>query len=110
MSANLWDGAADPAALVEMVRRLEVDVIALQEVAPGQAHALNAEMPYGTLGSVGDGHTVRIGMRRPGRVHIVPMPGRVIGFTHSTSLPSTTSESLGAACGPSISPRLMRPK
>jgi endonuclease/exonuclease/phosphatase family metal-dependent hydrolase len=76
MSANLWSGAADPEAFAEIVRRLEVDVVSLQEVAPRQAHVLNEVMPYGTLGPVGDGFGVRIGMRRPARVAIVPMPWR----------------------------------
>lgn len=76
MSANLWSGAADADALAEIVQRLEVDVVSLQEVAPHQAEALNEVLPYGTLGHAGDGSEVRIGMRRPGRLQIVPMPWR----------------------------------
>lgn len=46
MSANLFEGSADPAALAELVRRYNPDVLVLQEYTPSFAAAFTAGFPY----------------------------------------------------------------
>jgi len=49
LSANLWNGKADPDAFAALVGSLAVDVCAVQEVSPEQAEALSAVLPHGQL-------------------------------------------------------------
>lgn len=76
MSANLWKGAAEPAALADQVLALAVDVLAVQEATPEQADALSAVMPHGHLEPARDSNGMGILLRRPGELDRVPMRGR----------------------------------
>lgn len=49
LSANLFNGAADPAALAALVRAERPDVVAAQEMAPEQAEVLAELLPHGRL-------------------------------------------------------------
>src|SRR5262245_11098290 len=49
LSANLWNGGADPNGFVDLVARVRADVVAVQELTPPQADALGRYMPHGVL-------------------------------------------------------------
>lgn len=76
MSANLWSGAAEADALVDLVETLEVDVLAVQELAADQARAIAEVLPFGRLEPHPKYHGMGIALRRPGAVDHVPMPYR----------------------------------
>jgi endonuclease/exonuclease/phosphatase family metal-dependent hydrolase len=83
MSANLWSGAADPDGFAELVARLEIDVVAVQELKPEQAEALSDVMPHGSLFVGAQDGGVALALRRPAHVETVPMPYR---HAHTTVL------------------------
>jgi hypothetical protein len=85
MTANLRYGHADPAAVMQLVRRHDVDVLSLQELTPAAARRLDragarASFPYRVLeprtGANGSGLLSRLPMRdgaRPtGTPHAMP--------------------------------------
>jgi endonuclease/exonuclease/phosphatase family metal-dependent hydrolase len=76
LTANLWRGSADAAALARQVEELGVDVLAVQELGPDQARELAAVLPHGKLepaeGWIGQG----LALRRPGHVQSLPLPLR----------------------------------
>jgi len=82
MSANLWNGRADPEAFADLVLAQAVDVVAVQEISPEQAEALSAVMPYGELqpGRKHDG--MGIAMQRPAEMSRVPMAHRDARVAH----------------------------
>jgi endonuclease/exonuclease/phosphatase family metal-dependent hydrolase len=49
LSANLWNGGAEPEALAELVESTGADVVCLQELAPEQAEELCWLLPHGRL-------------------------------------------------------------
>ncbi len=76
LTANVWNGKADPAGLAEVVERLEVDVVAAQELAPAQACALEALLPHGRLEPATDFNGAGIALRRPARLARVSLSYR----------------------------------
>jgi len=68
LSANLWNGRADPAALVELVTTMGADIVAVQEAAPEQAEVLCDIMPYGHIEPATDGKGMGIVMKGPGEL------------------------------------------
>lgn len=72
MSANLWMGRADPEGVVDLIRRLQPDVVALQELGHEQAEWIAEELPYGVMtpGDLADG--TGIALRNPARIDVVP--------------------------------------
>jgi len=76
MSANLWNGGADPAAFAELVARLDVDAVATQEMTGAQAEALGRALPHGKLEPAEDYKGMGIALREPARVHRVALPYR----------------------------------
>jgi endonuclease/exonuclease/phosphatase (EEP) superfamily protein YafD len=76
LSANLLNGGADPDALAELASGLEVDVAALQELAPEQAEAVAEVLPHGALHPARDHGGMGIALRRPARGERVPLPAR----------------------------------
>jgi len=76
LSANLLNGRADPEALAELVRRLGVDVAAVQELSPEQAEALAEVLPFGTLRPARDYNGMGIALRAPARESRVALPRR----------------------------------
>jgi len=76
VSANLWNGAADPAAFAELVEALQADVVAVQELTEAQATALADVMPHGMLEPSDDYLGMGIALRRPGAVRRLRLPYR----------------------------------
>ena len=76
LSANLLNGRADPEALADLVRRLAVDVAALQELSPEQAEALAEVLPFGSLRPARDYNGMGIALRAPARESRVALPRR----------------------------------
>jgi endonuclease/exonuclease/phosphatase family metal-dependent hydrolase len=76
LSANLMYGRADAGALVELVRALDVAVVAVQELGPRQAEVLSAWLPHGKLEPTADGMGLGVALRHPGEVERLPLPKR----------------------------------
>jgi vancomycin resistance protein VanJ len=76
VSANLWNGAADPDAFAELIVSLAPDAVATQEMTPEQADALARVLPYGLLEPARDFSGMGIALRAPGRVRRLGMPIR----------------------------------
>lgn len=76
LSANLLNGGADPDALCDLTRSLNVDVAAFQELAPEQAEAICEVLPFGTLHPRRDHHGMGIALRWPAPQDRVTLPLR----------------------------------
>ena len=75
-TANLWNGAARPGTLARQLRRLQVDVCAVQELDPEQARAIADVLPHGKLEPSTDHNGMGIALREPGEVSALPLPVR----------------------------------
>jgi endonuclease/exonuclease/phosphatase family metal-dependent hydrolase len=82
LSANLWNGRADPDAFAALVSSLAVDVVAVQELAPEQAEALGAVMPYGQLEPKTDCTGMGLVASAPCQLERVPLPSRDAHVAH----------------------------
>ena len=76
MSANLANGGADPEAFAQLVRVIEPDVVAVQELAPEQAEALRRVLPFGRLEPARDHSGMGIALRWPGTARRLLLPYR----------------------------------
>jgi endonuclease/exonuclease/phosphatase family metal-dependent hydrolase len=76
LSANLRLGLADARSFAVLVRELEVDVVAVQELGPSQAEQLTPLFPHGKLEPTLEGTGLGIALRRPGEVERLALPGR----------------------------------
>ncbi len=76
LSANLFNGGADPAALGELVRAHAPDVVAVQELGPEQAEVLSALLPHGALEPATDFTGMGIALRAPAGLRRVPLAYR----------------------------------
>jgi endonuclease/exonuclease/phosphatase family metal-dependent hydrolase len=76
LSANLWRGRAEAEALGRQLEQLEVDLVAVQELAPDQATAISERLPHGKLEPTGDGLGMGIALRHPGNVEHLPLRHR----------------------------------
>jgi endonuclease/exonuclease/phosphatase (EEP) superfamily protein YafD len=76
LTANLWNGVADPAGFAELVERLAVDVVCTQEMSPEQAEALVRVLPHGHLEPRRDHNGMGIALRRPADLRRVRLPKR----------------------------------
>lgn len=76
LSANLWNGAAEPDAFARLATKSGADVVAVQELAPDQAEALSSVMPHGVLSPSTDYMGMGIVSRSAGRFATVPLPYR----------------------------------
>jgi endonuclease/exonuclease/phosphatase (EEP) superfamily protein YafD len=76
LTANLWNGGADPQAFAELVAAQEVDVACLQELAPEQAEALARVLPHGVLEPARDHRGMGIALRRPATQRRIALPHR----------------------------------
>lgn len=76
VSANLRNGHADPDAFAALVVALEADVVAVQELAPPQARALERVLPFGHLDPSSSVRGMGVALRHPGRVWRLPLPYR----------------------------------
>ncbi len=75
VSANLLNGCAIPDAFAGLVQRLDADIVNVQELAPDQAAALAAVMPFGKLRPAGDYTGLGVAARCPLFVETLPFPG-----------------------------------
>lgn len=76
VSANLWNGAAEPEAFANLMVRLEADAVATQELAPEQADALARVFPHGLLEPSRDYTGMGIALREPARLRRLKLPHR----------------------------------
>lgn len=76
LSANLWNGRADADGFAALVERLQVDVVAVQELAPPQADALGRRLPHGLLEPADDYNGMGIAARVPLAVRRLALPNR----------------------------------
>ena len=76
MTANLWNGAADPASLAELLEALRPDVLAVQELSHEQAEAIATVLPHGVLEPREDHHGMGIALARAARIRRIGLPGR----------------------------------
>ncbi len=76
VTANLWNGAADPAAFAAQIEELGADIVAVQELSAAQADALARVLPYGVLEPADDCSGMGIALRRPGSVRRLALPCR----------------------------------
>jgi len=82
LTANLWNGKADPEAFAALVEREGVDVACVQELAPEQAEALGAVLPHGALEPARDFTGMGIALRRPAEVASLPLRYRPLRAAH----------------------------
>lgn len=76
LSANVWNGRADPQALAALLRERDVDVAALQELGPEQAEAVADVLPHGVLEPARNHRGMGIAARRPVGHDRLPLPCR----------------------------------
>jgi len=73
LSANLWNGRADPDGFAELLEREGVDVACVQELAPEQAGALARALPHGVLEPADDYTGMGIALRQPAEPASLPL-------------------------------------
>jgi endonuclease/exonuclease/phosphatase family metal-dependent hydrolase len=76
ISANLWNGGADPDAFAALVEKLDADAVAVQELTPPQAEALARVRPHGRLEPNYFYNGMGIALRAPAPMRHLPMPIR----------------------------------
>jgi endonuclease/exonuclease/phosphatase family metal-dependent hydrolase len=76
LTANLWNGRAEPSAIADVLGRYEPDAALLQELAPAQAAAIERLMPHGLLMPRTDTRGMGLALRAPAAVSRLPLPGR----------------------------------
>jgi endonuclease/exonuclease/phosphatase family metal-dependent hydrolase len=76
VSANLWNGRADPDAFAVLVEELRADVVAVQELGFAQAEGIAKVLPHGILEPADDFTGMGIAMRRAGQVWHLRLPCR----------------------------------
>jgi len=76
VSANLLNGRADPERFAALIRSLEPDVVALQELGPAQADALSRVMPFARLAPARDHTGMGFALRQATDVRRLPLPHR----------------------------------
>lgn len=76
LSANLWNGRADPRAFAAMVEAADVDVVAVQECTREQERALSAVFSHGRIEPSQDHMGMGIAMRQRGSIERIALPGR----------------------------------
>lgn len=76
MSANLWNGRADPEALGRQIEELAVDVIAVQELSARQVGVISELLPHGKLEPTAECEGMGIALRHPGKVERLPLRHR----------------------------------
>jgi endonuclease/exonuclease/phosphatase (EEP) superfamily protein YafD len=76
LTANLWNGRAEPQALAEVIAATEPDAVLAQELSPDQASVIEARLPHGLLLPRRDMHGMGLALRRPATVAILQLPRR----------------------------------
>ncbi len=73
LTANLWNGRADPDRLAQLVVEEQVDVACVQELAPAQAEALAAVLPHTHLAPRTDYTGMGVAARGPVEFGVLPL-------------------------------------
>lgn len=76
LTANLWNGRGEPAAIAELIERTEPDAMLAQELAPEQARAIERLLPHGILLPRTDCLGMGLALRRAAEVSRLPLPRR----------------------------------
>jgi endonuclease/exonuclease/phosphatase (EEP) superfamily protein YafD len=76
VTANLWNGGADPTALAELLESLRPDLLAVQELSDAQADAISSVLPHGVLEPRDDHTGMGIALRESAEIRRLPLPGR----------------------------------
>jgi endonuclease/exonuclease/phosphatase (EEP) superfamily protein YafD len=76
ITANLLNGSADPAAFADLIREVNADAVAVQELSPEQARAIERLLPFGKLEPARDNDGMGIALRDAGNVWRLPLPAR----------------------------------
>ncbi len=76
LTANLWNGRAEPRALGQLIAEREPDVVLVQELAPEQAQVIERALPHGLLLPSRDCRGMGLALRRPARVSRLSLPTR----------------------------------
>ncbi len=76
LSANLWNGRADPDRFADLVLAQAADVVCVQELSPEQAEALASVMPHGALEPARDYSGMGIALRRTATLDRIAKPVR----------------------------------
>lgn len=76
LTANLWRGRAHPQRFAELVAAVGADVVAVQELVPEQAHALERVLPHGRLEPAHDHEGMGLALRHPAPVQQLPLTAR----------------------------------
>lgn len=76
ISINLLSGKASSRGLERMLRRLDPDAVACQELYPHHAAIIRQQLPYGRLDARRDYHGLGIALRHPAAVERLPLTHR----------------------------------
>jgi endonuclease/exonuclease/phosphatase (EEP) superfamily protein YafD len=76
VTANLRNGHANADAFAALIRSLNADVVAVQEISFAQVDRLAAVMPFGKFEPDATHRGMGIGLRYPGSVWRLPLPCR----------------------------------
>lgn len=76
LTANLWNGRADPDRFEELLRALDLDAVAVQELAPEQARAIERVLGHGKLEPAVDHCGMGIALRHPAAIRRLSLPNR----------------------------------
>jgi endonuclease/exonuclease/phosphatase family metal-dependent hydrolase len=76
LTANLWNGGADPRALAEVIARYEPDAVLAQEMTPEHAQTIERLLPHGLLLPRRDKRGMGLALRKPASVSPLPLPRR----------------------------------
>lgn len=76
LTANLWNGGADPQALADVIARYQPDAVLAQEMTPEHAQAIESLLPHGLLLPRRDKRGMGLALRKPASVSLLPLPRR----------------------------------
>jgi endonuclease/exonuclease/phosphatase (EEP) superfamily protein YafD len=76
LTANLWNGRAEPEALAELIAAVDPDAVLAQEMTSAQARAIERLLPHGLLLPRGDYAGMGLALRRPASVSLLPLVRR----------------------------------
>ncbi|PON13031.1 hypothetical protein C2W62_36485 [Candidatus Entotheonella serta] len=76
LTANLCNGQADPAALIDLIEHLQVDVVCVQELRPRLAKPISQVLAHGQLGAHPYHRELGIACRYEAEVKQFPLPRR----------------------------------
>jgi endonuclease/exonuclease/phosphatase (EEP) superfamily protein YafD len=76
LTANLWNGRADPQALASVIAKHDPDVVLTQEMTAEQAQVIERALPHGLLLPSRDNRGMGLALRWPADVRRIALPQR----------------------------------